>query len=464
MKILITLMLVGLWACGGGDGKSDPSKIIEEIIPRELEIEKYPAALEYLTEEVEACGGGVVLGAKDASGAALENRCEHTIQVDAEFLRNHQFRTGLIHDPKWAQQEGVTFYEPKEMALPDAFDIRDSMKNGLPELRKQAWNDCWAWATHHGVELTRAIHDGKVFDHAVQSVISCSGSGTAASGGYMSAVGWPVGRGLPLESDYPYSGKDSKCKYSKDELAKGWEGKIQNAPYIGSSLSHSLYFKGSYEGTKVQTMMNAIHQWKSPLVVTVAAYSQSSNSAPTTSISQTNHPGNHMVAITGWGMHNGKRIANVWNSWGSSHGNGGVTPGGVKTPGVSSIVWEGGPGKLNRGLGVSARILQYKAPCTPPEALIGKVPGFITLGSSVKLGKPQGEGVKCKWLPETGLSDPNSCETIATPEMSTEYHLEASNDCGKSSAMALVTVLGPMREKLSNRILTPHGVIEGDAN
>lgn len=427
---------------------------IRALVPSSVRLDSAEAAdgKKELLAALNRCGLGVVKGSVGRQGEPLENRCGYRIELDEFFFRPTAQKTGLLPDPEWPYKEGETWYVANEGEIPEKFDIRDLMTNGKPDLRQQQCGDCWAWATHHGLELARAVHDLQVFDHSVQTVVSCSKHGSCG-GGYMSAPTWLVNRGLPLESEFPYSGgHDSKCKFSSQEIAQGWTGAIYAAPNIGQSLRYSRYFKsrGFREGTKVQEIMAAILQSRAPAVVTVAAYSISGGGIYS-SCSSINSDGNHMVTIVGWDTENQKRIAHVWNSWGKSHG----------VDGVSRIQWECGDGKLNRGLGVSARIIQYRVPCQPPQIQSMKASLSLQKGETLKLGSPMKEGVRCRWLPTAGLADPNSCETEAAPSVSTEYHLQASNSCGTASAMSVVRVLNAGGSN-SKKLMTPYGEITED--
>jgi hypothetical protein len=422
-------------------------------VPEKYDInaKKYRHAKEELEDLVESCGPGVVEGAVSRTGEALENRCTFQVKLDDLFFKPLKEKTGLLPDTEWAFQDGVSFFEPNQVAsVPDNFDLRDLMKNGQPDLRTQKCGDCWAWATHHGLELARAVHDEKAVDHSIQAVLSCSKAGSCG-GGYMSAVDF-LKNGLPYEPDFPYlNGTTGTCKFSASQIQTGWDGKTAGTPYVGNSLMHSRAKQlpdGSFrEGSKVESMMAAMYQWKSPLVVTVAAYSISGNGIYN-SCSSINSGGNHMVAIVGWEMVDGKRIAHVWNSWGHSHGE----------KGVSRIQWECGDGKLNRGLGQSAKIVQYHPPCTPPDASQVYMQE-IQSGQSVQIGVEQKAGATCSWLPTEGLADPNACVTAASPKRTTEYHLQVSNACGKSSSMTLVYVWGASREGKKDMVYTPFGEV-----
>lgn len=424
---------------------------VRSLIPSSIEIDhpRYADAKKELEFAVKDCGPGVV------EGASGPNACTYRIRLDDLFFTPLDEKTGLLHDDDWAYRDGETWYVANETTeIPESYDLRSLMTHGVPDIKAQGCGDCWAWATHHGLELARAVHDFEVFDHSVQTVLSCSKHGSCG-GGYMSAPTWLIKRGLPMEPEFSYTGgKDTKCKFSSDEMTKGWTGAIWDAPNVGKSLRYSRYFaknpKAVREGTKVQEMMAAMVQAKSPLVVTVAAYSISGNGIYN-SCSSINSGGNHMVAISGFEMSGGKRIAHVWNSWGKSHG----------LNGVSRIQWECGDGKLNRGLGYSARVIQYRVPCAPPRITTSKGTMAVDKGQAVKIGNKMDAGTTCRWLPTVGLSDPTSCETWASPNLSTEYHLQASNTCGTTSAMRTVRVFTG-GEPVSDKLLTPYGTIEED--
>lgn len=421
-----------------------------KVVPGRIDLESplYQAPKAELERVVKDCGAGVVKGAVGVDGISLENRCSFQVELDSLFFEGLETKTGLIQDRDWAYQDGVEWYLPKKNAVPDAFDLRDLMPNGIPEIKKQQCGDCWAWSTHHGLEIARAVHDGKVVDHSIQTILSCSKAGSC-KGGYMKAVSFLL-HGLPEESDFAYAGYDKSCKYSSSQVSTGWEPKIISAPYVGDSKRYSLAKRtkegGFREGTKVSEMMAAMHDAKGPLVVTVASYSMSGPGIYN-SCSAINSGGNHMVAIVGWDLENGKRNAHVWNSWGKSHGENGV----------SRIQWECGNGRLNRGLGVSARIVKYKPNCIPPSAA-QKYLNEIKKGESVQIGVELTPGVTCQWLPEEGLSDPSSCNPIAQPNQSVEYHLSATNQCGTASSMTLVQVETADKSG-KQKILTPHGEV-----
>ena len=76
----------------------------------------------------------------------------------------------------------------------------------------------------------------------------------------------------------------------------------------------------------------------------------------------------------------------------------------------------------------------------------------------MEIGIEPKEGMTCSWAPAAGLSDPNSCNPVAKPTISTEYHLSAKNSCGTSSSMTLVS-LWQADKTQKQKVSTPHGQI-----
>lgn len=366
--------------------------------------------------------------------------------------------TGLIHSEDDYLNDAVYWVAaPIQTQIPANWDLRDKSPVAIPPPRNQNCGDCWAWATHHGMEIWYAVNKGKLFDFSVQSVLSCSKAGSCG-GGYMSAVTFLQKSGLPLEADFPYVGRDAKCKYSADELAKGFGNQIIEAPYVGESFEKSRYWKLSGQvfqsRDKIQQIQQAQILLNSPAILTVAAYGSSSD-AVVTQCKSLNSGGNHMVTNIGWDNEGGSVNAHNYNSWGTAHGK----------SGISRLKWDC-DGKLNRGYGLSTRVIRgdIKPPCDPPQNPNLQKEHVIFLGNKVELGKPM-SNVKCVWSPIQGLKDPNSCVTDAAPEKSTEYHLEVSNDCGKVTAMTFVKVYAPVLTGKETHfmptetILTPFGEV-----
>jgi hypothetical protein len=237
------IVVLVLSACSSDElSPKDPTqKAIEAIAPITAVRSGLPWTSAEIDERVNNCGPGVV------KGQAGENRCgSEQIDLTDMITNPKDAKLGLLEDPDFPK--GATFWQPTVIDTPKAYDLRSKMKQ-LPQVRDQAWNDCWANASASGFELSRAVKDPTATMHSVQSIISCSGKGTAAAGGYMSAAQESL-HGLPLESDFPYVGKDVKCKFTKDQWKAGWEPKAVGTPYIGNSLMYSKYFKPGPDGKR----------------------------------------------------------------------------------------------------------------------------------------------------------------------------------------------------------------------
>jgi len=440
--ILVIVSAIAIVGCGK---ETFVEKTVKSIVP-EYDLKDFPEYKSFLESEVELCGKGVIDPEKKE-----RNICAYHIEVTKDAMTG--FKTGLKPTPKYTG-EGIQWVKPTAAdiaAVPESWDLRDvypETKNVA--INRQVCGDCWSQSTTKLLELMIAAYDKKIVPLSVQTQIStCRPDYGDCGGGYMTAADFITKIGNPLESMDPYKGQNSSCKFSSDELAKGFEYKLKSAPWVGSSL---MYSKGNKtravnSAEEIKAMM---YKYKSGALVTVYAYDISGNGIYS-SCSAINAGGNHMVDIVGFEKVDGKDIAHVWNSWGKGHG----------LNGVSRIQWECGQGKLNRGLGLEARVYEYQAQCAnQPEAITGPDQTIIKLspGVGTLIGKKAKAGQTCTWLPKEGLSDPESCNPFASPDVSTEYHVTAKTECGEATSMVMVNVIGPKLQK-SPKVLTPYGTI-----
>lgn len=453
-SVIFLLIAITLAACGNKTEVVE--RIVKELVPVDMKLDNFPEAKKYLVEEVETCGEGVIK--QPCVGDVCtpkENNCEYQVEVNQEFLE--RFKTGLLHKDKNEESyEGVQWMEPTEAemkAVPEAWDLRDE----FPETKNVAVNrqvcgDCWSQSTTKAFELMIAAYDKKIVPLSVQTQINnCRPDYGSCNGGYMTAPDFLIAIGNPLESQDPYKGVTNNCTFSSAELAKGFEYKLKSAPWVGNSLMHSKG-KRPTRGNTAAMIKAMMYKYKSPALVTVAAYDISGN-AVYSSCSSINSGTNHMVNIVGF--EGADTVAHVWNSWGKSHG----------LNGVSRIKWEcGGEGRLNRALGQEARVYVYEPKCAnQPEAITGPNQQFLDNGegAGVIIGKDAKKGQTCEWLPEAGLTyfSSDKCKAFASPEISTEYHLKSTTECGSASALVEVVPIGPKMQK-SKKMLTPSGIIE----
>lgn len=461
VRLIVLCLLVILTSC-------NEEKVIEKVVevpipqnvvPRETDIEKYPWAKAELAEHIALCGAGVV------EGAGGENRCEYTIRVDELFTTHPNLKTGFIEDPDLMQANGVQFVTATDEMIkdvPESWSFLELGKASEVKINTQVCGDCWSQATTKALEYMIAAHDNKLEELSVQTQISTCSNHGSCNGGYMSAPDFLIRYGNPFEVQDPYQGRNSSCKF--DMSRADFKYKLKSAPYVGSSLMASRAHRGKYSGPKVSNIKAMMVKYKSPAVTTIAAISSSGGVID--SCSAINSGGNHMQVIVGWYPHphrGGYETAVLNNSWGTSHGQNGFT----------HIRWECGEGRLNRGVGRSARVYEYEPECSVPDAYTGP-DRDILLDTYVKIGKPMKAEIKCRWSPAEGLEDPLSCETLASPKMTTEYHLEVSSTgCAgvTKSAMVLIRPIGPigpvskLREHFGGlglemeRVLTPFGEV-----
>jgi C1A family cysteine protease len=215
--------------------------------------------------------------------------------------------TGLKLPSGWENQAPwkKSFAVSKE-ELPEFYDWR-FYAHGLTPVKQQAANDCWAQGTIGVLESLVKIHLRLETDLSVQQVISCSGSGSARSGGYF-ANDYLVKKGAVSSGDYPYVGRDTVCKKSLRPLYR-----LSRWGYVGS--------QGSRPTT---TEMKQAIMEHGPIGVTLTANSALQNFQGSGVFSgcakgQTNH----IEVIVGWDDTEGGGVWFVRNSWGPTHGDDG---------------------------------------------------------------------------------------------------------------------------------------------
>ena len=164
--------------------------------------------------------GGTGSSPNDSSAIGQSSTSGNASRADSVLLPDSLHLTGA-HAPSPAelarqakeqrainQREGVPAAPPGQ--TPTKFDWSDSADVTLPA-RHQRNQDCWAHATTAVVESNYLARTRpQPLDFSEQAVIDCSGSGTAASGGWW-AYGYVKSKGIPTESNYPYVGLDRDC-------------------------------------------------------------------------------------------------------------------------------------------------------------------------------------------------------------------------------------------------------------
>ena len=188
--------------------------------------------------------------------------------------------------------------------LPRFFDWR-FYANRLPPVNRQAWNDCWAQGTVGVLESLLKIQFGIDTRMSVQQVISCSGEGSAANGGYF-AHAYHQSRGGVTEATFPYVGRDVRCKTGisgEHYLARwGYVGQKNRAPTV-NEIKQAMMEHGPIGATV--TANSAMQRFSGDGVFSGCSSRQT----------------NHIVVIVGWNDDEGSKGAWIMrNSWGTSFG------------------------------------------------------------------------------------------------------------------------------------------------
>lgn len=212
--------------------------------------------------------------------------------------------TGLKLPADWKDRgEWQDRFEVAAEDVPRFYDWR-FYAQGLTPVKRQQYNDCWAQGTVGVLESLIKIHHGIEVDISVQEVISCSGSGTAARGGYF-AHEYHVRKGAVTNSTFPYVAKDVPCKSGLQPIYR-----LSRWGYVGSRNR-----KPSTMEIKQALMEHG------PVGVTIHANSALSRFTGNGVFTGCSNGGtNHIEVIVGWNDDEGGGVWFVRNSWGKDHG------------------------------------------------------------------------------------------------------------------------------------------------
>jgi C1A family cysteine protease len=197
-------------------------------------------------------------------------------------------------------------HEPGE--LPATLDWRNNGGNWITSVKDQGnCGSCWAFATTALLEAMVKIskHITTDTDLSEQMLVSCSGAGNCAYGGYeYKAAQYIKTTGIPPESCFPYTATDSSC-----HPCSGWASKVVRITswgWVGSSTS------------AVESALQA-----GPVTSWMAVYSDlyhytSGIYQPTAGAT---YEGGHFVVIVGY--NHAQRYWICKNSWGKNWGESG---------------------------------------------------------------------------------------------------------------------------------------------
>jgi len=198
----------------------------------------------------------------------------------------------------------VDFGEPLEMAEPNGA-INWCSKGKCTTVRNQgSCGSCWAFAATEVLESAHAIKHGSSPKYlSPQQLVDCSKNDGGCDGGSPhSAFAYFSQHKAAYDSDYPYTGKDGRCKSVTGQYGDSGSDKISG---------------------KTASMKSAVEQ--RPVTVNVQADSvfRHYKGGIITEKMGCGTSTNHVIAAVGWGNSNGQDYFICRNSWGKSYGESG---------------------------------------------------------------------------------------------------------------------------------------------
>lgn len=312
-----------------------------------------------------------------------------------------EYHTGLLgHSPGF----GAVHFKLKSLEFAPSLDLRPIM----PAVRNQgSCGSCWSFAITRALESARIKSGSTDLNLSEQQQVSCNTEAYGCSGGFMSSADYAVNPGLALESDYPYTATDSRCK--------------RPMPAVADKLASWAYVGQPGRGATKDELKAALNTY-GPLFVTVSAGGTDWNGSRIHMTGCRNRGTNHMVVLAGYNEQDEFLIS---NSWGSDWGDGGYAWAKLGCNVLASEV-EG-----------AAFVVYEGTPAVPPKV---RLASEITIqqGTEIMLGVRPENGVTYLW--STGET---SSMIYVSPTVETIYTLKATNRAGEASSSVKVKIQAP---------------------
>jgi len=133
------------------------------------------------------------------------------------------YASGSRAQPNADQKKAVKFNLADP--LPDQVDWRD--KGAVTPVKDQGQcGSCWTFSATGAIEGFYAINQGKLLSFSEQQIVDCdTEEDEGCNGGWhYLAIEYAGNNGLELETDYPYTARDGKCKYDSSKAVKTNKG------------------------------------------------------------------------------------------------------------------------------------------------------------------------------------------------------------------------------------------------
>ncbi len=330
--------------------------------------------------------------------------------------------TGLLHKPTDQEQLGVQFSTLSDCDnLPAEFDLRDY--GVVPPTKDQGQcGSCWAFSMTGSLESAHAA-SGEMLNLAEQQLVSCDNANFGCGGGNLNGFDYQISKGQALETAFPYTANNARCKSGLAVAAKGTS--FANVGASGRRATEKEVMCALYKSRTIPwiTVSAGGGNWSNPPASDDGVFT-SCGSGQT----------NHAVGLIGWKTVNGKVYMKMRNSWGADWGNSAGKPGAQKGFALMPL------GCNNLGEEV-AYIITDAMPCKPP---VVKLPSetIAAPGVQVMLGVQEQQGVDYEWFVD-GVSVAHGAMAFFAPDATTIYKLVAKNACGQSESSSKITIAVP---------------------
>jgi cathepsin F len=190
--------------------------------------------------------------------------------------------------------------------LPSTFNWALNTSIVTPVKNQGECGSCWAFSATENIESVWALAGNKLVSLAPQQIVDCDTNDEGCNGGFpYGAYEYVISAGgLELETDYPYTAKNGKCKFNKADVAAS----IASWAYITQNGDESLLAPAVYNEAPLSICVDAV-TWQTYTsgIITKNCGQQL----------------DHCVQLTGWNQSGSTPYWIIRNSWGTSWGNAG---------------------------------------------------------------------------------------------------------------------------------------------
>lgn len=146
----------------------------------------------------------------------------------------------MLGRSKTAATETMETTELDVSALPIAIDWRT--KGAVnPVQNQEQCGSCWAFASTAAIEGAHAIRTGDLPKLSEQQLVDCDKRSSGCNGGLeVYAYQYAEKAEMDLESAYPYTGQDGRCKAKKNTGMVGVTSYVKPTPNSVKQLKASL--------------------------------------------------------------------------------------------------------------------------------------------------------------------------------------------------------------------------------